>query len=270
MESTATLIKTVRSRLEAGERLAVRQIRDGDTTIFLAKDNDDTLLRIHLSHQASNVYQIHPPSEYGSLRRLLAQFRSQRRNRPKYLHGVLRGEPPCVTEFRRKGIWEFRAGRFPISSWDAAILDDAGSCHFHWGHTATSAMISAWLAAVERFCISKRIDWNREEDDVFTDVMDALAIAGLIDHRSGEQDEETVTALNYHPVVVAKFSEVALALLQSEATRAEADAILARGLWRHRNEIREIDPTAMAQEFAVAWQQDQSRVAARGGLIGLV
>jgi hypothetical protein len=270
MESTATLIQTVRSRLEAGERLAVRQIVDGDTAIFLAQDYDDALLRTHLDHHPSNVYRVHQPGEFTNLRRLLAQFRSQRRNRPKYLHAVLRGEPPCVTEFRRKGTWEFRAGRFPISSWDAAILEDVSPYHFHWGHTATSAMISAWLAAAGCFCSSKRIDWNRQADDIFTDVMDVLAIAGLIDRRSGEQDEETVTALNYHPVVVAKFSEVALALVQSEATRAEADAILARGLWRHRNEIREIDPTAMAQEFAVAWQQDQSRAAARRGLIGLV
>jgi hypothetical protein len=119
-------------------------------------------------------------------------------------------------------------------------------------------MISAWLDAIGCFGCSKRIEWNCEEDDVFTDVMDALAIAGLIDRRSGEQGKEAVTALNSHPVVVAKFCEIALALVRSEATRAAASEILRKGLRLHLDGIRAMRPEVEALQFAAAWFQEQA------------
>jgi len=260
MDSTATL--TIKSRFEAGKWLAVRQIVDGGaTTIFLAQDYDDALLRTHLNRHPSNVYRVHQPSEYGGLRRLLAQFRSQWRNRPQYLHALLRREHRHITEFRSQGIWVFKAGHVPVSAWESSILAGTPVSWFHLGPTATHAMISAWLDAVGCFGFSKRIDWNRKEDAVYTDVMDVLAIAGLIDCRSGAQDTETVTALRFHPFVVAKFSEVAFALVQSDITGAEADEILTSGLWNFWNDIQKKDPTAMAREFATAWYHEKSTAA---------
>lgn len=269
MDSTATLIQTVRSRLEAGEHLAVRLYQDRGVNISLAESYDNALMRIHLNRLSTNVYQVHPPSEFTSLRRLLAQFRSQRRNRPKYLHAVLRGEPLCVTEFRGEGIWEFRDGNVPISSWATAILEDVSPFHFHWGHTATSAMISAWLTSIVHVAAGGPVSWAPHDDAIFTAVLEVLAFAGLIECPSLDSKLRRVTRLKSDSALIAKFTEVASALVEDEATQAEADAILARGLWRHRNEIREIDPAAMARGFAVAWQQDQSRAAARRGLMGL-
>lgn len=255
MEPTENTINVTSSRLEEGEHLAVRQSLGETETIFLARDLDEALLRIHLNSPGSNGYQVHPPSEFGNLRHLLAQCRSQKSGRPTHLHALLRGEPRHITEFRSQGLWEFRAGQVPISSWEAAVLKDVSSCQFYLGHTATHAMMSAWIDAVGCFGFSKRIDWNGREDAVFTDVMDVLAIAGLIDRRSGEQDTESVTALKFPPFVVAKVSEIALALVESETTAVVADEIISMALRGFCKNIRDMSPSILAQEFATAWHE---------------
>lgn len=189
MESTEKQTIIIQSRLEAGERLAVRLCEDRGAAIILVENYDDA----------------------------------------------------------------------PVPMRGNGILEDASYSRLYWAQSATHALISAWLDGIRYSDSRPRISWNRKADPVYTDVMDVLAIAGLIVCRSAEQEIETVTRLNYDPILIAKFTEIGLALVESETTRAAADDILTIGLRKHLNGIWKMDPIAMAGEFAAAWHQNRSR-----------
>ena len=253
MDSTATLPTLIRSRLEAGERLAVHHIgARGEGSFFLLPESyEDALMRIH--RMGTTAYQVHFPTEYGHLHQLLSQIRSKKMRGPKNLHAVIQTEPPCITEFRSKGVWEFKEGNIPISSWETDILEDFTWAQFHFEPTATNALISAMLYSFDWSDFPTRIRWNRNDDPVFTAIMDGLANAGLIVCESVGGDNGTVTDLNFDLDLTAKFIAIAHALVGSKATQSTAAEILAKGLRNYLNGIRKVDAVAMAHEFAAAW-----------------